>query len=62
MKPWSCGFMACFPPAAMALFTIPSTSALLPHESAKSASVCFAVSQSSLLVNVSKNGSPSSLT
>ena len=54
--------MACFPPAAMALFTIPSTSALLPHESAKSASVCFAVSQSSRLVNVLKKGSSSSMT
>src|SRR5439155_5401806 len=62
MKPWSCGSMACFPPAAMALSTMPSTSALLSHESAKSASVCFVVSQSSLLVNVLKNGSPRSMT
>jgi hypothetical protein len=51
MKPWSCGSIACFPPAAIARFTRSSTSARLAHESEIRASVWLVVSQICLRVN-----------
>src|SRR5262249_12350154 len=62
MTPWSCGSMACVPPAAVAVFTSSSTSARLLHESAKRPSAYVLVSHGAFRVNVRKKGSERSIT
>ena len=55
MKPWSCGSIACLPPAASARETSASTSARLSHEIESSASVCVLVSQICFVVKSANN-------
>src|SRR5215470_14894532 len=61
MKPWSCGSIACRPPA-MALFTSLSTSARLSQERLRRPSVYLLVSHSSCVVKVLKKGCVNNMT
>src|ERR1051325_8985336 len=61
MKSWSIGSFACAPPAATALLTISSTSARLPHDSARNASVFREGSHGPFVANERKNGSVRSM-